>query len=208
MKRSWFILCVAIALSVIILAISGIVIQQHHEILINAATEEATLKVTHSSRLIADFIQERLNVIGSIASWMNPFWAISPKAFKGDIVENIGRVLKRYPGFDSIHFLNRQGLVIWGVPKNKSLEGVSLLRDVDNPGEYEALLKRARGERSATLAPLMIMQFNPLSGKLEKKEVLLIVAPLFRSGTYLGAIVAFLRWDAIGRHFFPFLKTK
>jgi len=78
MKRSWFILCVAIALSAIILAISGIVIQRHREILINAATEEATLRVTHSSHLIADFIQERLNVIDSIASWMNPFWVTSP----------------------------------------------------------------------------------------------------------------------------------
>jgi len=208
MKRSWFILCVAIALSAIILAISGIVIQRHREILINAATEEATLRVTHSSHLIADFIQERLNVIDSIASWMNPFWATSPKAFKGDIVENIGRVLKRYPGFDSIQFLELQGLVVWGVPEERSLEGVNLLRDVDTPGKYEALLEKARRGRSATLAPLMITQFNPLSGKLEKREVLLIVAPLFRSETYLGAIVAILRWDAIGRHFFPFLKTK
>jgi hypothetical protein len=86
MKRSLFILCVAIILSALIYAISGMVIRRHREIVIHAATEEATLKVKHSSHLIADFIQERLNIIGSITSWINPFWAVSPEAFKQDIV--------------------------------------------------------------------------------------------------------------------------
>jgi len=202
-----FILCVAVILSALIYAISGIVIQRHREIVIHAATEEATLKAKHSSHLIADFIQERLNIIGSIISWINPFWVVSPKTFKQDIVKNIKQVLKRYPGIDSIHFLNRYGVFACGVPEARSLEGVNLLRDVENPGEYKALLEKIRRQGSSALAPLMITQFNPLSGKLEKAAVLLVIAPLFRNETYLGALIAILRWDAIGKQFFPALKT-
>ncbi len=171
--------------------------------MIKTARNEAILKTTHSTFLISEFLKERRKVIGTIALWMNPFWAISPEAFKGDIVENIEKVLKQYPGFDSIHFLNRRGVVAWGVPESRSLEGVSLLQDISHPERYGTLLEKARKMRTPLLSPLCITEFNPQTGKLAKVEMLLIATPVYRNETYFGSLLAIMRVDAIGRHFFP-----
>ncbi len=171
--------------------------------MIKTTQDEALLKTTHTTYLISEFLKERQKVLGTVASWMNPFWVISPDAFKEDIIENIDKFLRKYPGIDSIHFLNRQGVIAWGVPPQRSLEGVNLFQDILQPKRYITLVQTAREKKTTLLAPLSITEFNPRTGKLARTEMLLIVAPVIRNNTYLGSLLALLRIDTIGRHFFP-----
>ena len=207
MKRSVIIVLIAVGLSFLVLKISNSVVKRNRDFMVKDARNAALLKTTHASNLVSEFIKERLNVMDTVASWMNPFWSTSPEAFKGDIAEKIKLLLKRYPGFDSVHFLNRQGVIVWGIPENRSMEGVRLSKDIYNPEEYEALLEKARKRKSSTLAPLSITEFNPLRGELEKTDVLLIVTPVYRSETYMGSLLAIMRWGTIGRLYFPPAKT-
>jgi len=207
MKRSVIIILIAVGLSFLILRVSNSVVKRNRNFVVKGTRNAALLKTIHASNLVSEFIKERLNVMDTVASWMNPLWSTSPEAFKGDITEDIELLLKRYPGFDSVHFLNRQGVIIWGVPENRSMEGVRLSKDIYNPEEYEALLEKASERKSSTLAPLSITEFNPFRGRLEKTDVLMIVTPVYRSKTYMGSLLAIMRWNTIGRHFFPPVKT-
>jgi len=171
--------------------------------MIKSVTVEASLKTAHTSYLISEFIQERLNVLDIISSWMNPNWSILPEVYKSDIEENVELILKRYPGFDSIHYMDRTGNVVWGLPKKRSLEGVNFFRDVSNSEQYKMLFKIAKLRRSAVIDSFDVTQFDPSKEKLIKTEVLLMAAPIFRSETYLGILFAILRPRAIGTHFFP-----
>jgi PAS domain S-box-containing protein len=203
MKRTILIALIAGVLLFLILLVSGSVVERRRKDMIKGATVEAELKTAHTAYLISEFIRERLNALDIISAWMNPNWSLLPKVYRRDIRENIRLVLRRYPGFDSIHFMNRQGIVVWGFPEGKSLKGVNFSRDVSNAEQYEKLFKITRLRKSAVVASFDVTQFDPAAGKLVKTEVLLIAAPIFRSETYLGALFAILRPKAIGAHFFP-----
>ena len=203
MRRTVFIAFIAAVLLFLILLVSGSVVEKRREDMIKSVTAEANLKTAHTSYLISEFIQERLDVLDIVSSWMNPNWSMLPDVYKGDIEENVKLILKRYPGFDSIHFMDRRGEVMWGLPKQRSLEGVNFFRDVSNSEQYKMLFKAARLRRSAVIASFNVTWFDPFKERLAKTEVLLMAAPIFRSETYLGILFAILRPRAIGRHFFP-----
>ncbi len=203
MKRSLIIVFVAAVLLLGTLLISGYVVQERREDLIETTRKEATLKTIHSARLISEFIRERLKIMDSISTWMNPLWKTSPAVFKTEIIVNIRRLLKKYPGFESIHYLDPRGIVVWSVPEEHSLEGVNFSRDVSQPNRYIRLFEESRLSKQAKVAPLRVTYFNPFKGKLDKTEYLIIAAPVFRSETYLGVLLAVLRVDDLGRKFFP-----
>ncbi len=203
MKRTLAIAIIAGILLFLILLVSGYVVNQRREDMIRNATVAAELKTSHTSYLMSEFIQERLNVLDIVSSWMNPNWSLLPRVYRNDILENLALVLKRYPGFDSIHFVDRRGIVAWGLPPGKSLEGVDFSKDVSHPEQYRTLFRIARLRKTAVAATIDVIQFDPLAGKLVKTEVLLMAAPVFRSETYLGILFAVLRPEAIGTHFFP-----
>ena len=202
MKRSLIILCIAIVLSAFIYAISGIVIQQHREVINNAATGKAILEITHTSHFIEEFIRERTRVINMIASWIVPNW-ISSTDYRNNILTRASRLLKNYPGINSIHFLNSQGKVTWSIPKNKSLKGINLIEDLPHPKRFNVILEKARRQRHVQISPLKITRFNSLAGKLEKTDALLIVAPVYHQSIHKGTLLAIMRLDAVGKYFFP-----
>ncbi len=203
MKRSAIIILLASVLLVFILLVSGYVVRKRQKDIIENAQKEETLRTIHAAQLISDFIEERLKILDVVSAWMNPFWCVSPKAFEEDIEENVSRLLRQYPGFDSIYFLNRENVIVWSIPESKSMNGVSFSRDVRDGTEYQKLFKQARDQGSAKVAPLLVTSFNPKTGKLVKTVVLLVMAPVLRGGSYLGMLLAILRADAIGRRFFP-----
>ena len=203
MKRTIFIAVIAAVLLSLIILVSGSVVEKRREDMIKSTTVEANLKVAHTTRLVSTFIKERLNVLGIVSSWMNPNWILLPGVYRQDIQENIALVIKRYPGFDSIHFVDRQGTVTWGFPKKKSMEGVNFSKDISDAKQYLALFEKARHERKAVIAPLKVMRFDPVAGKLVQTDVLLLASPVFRSETYMGVLFTILLPDTIGHHFFP-----
>ncbi len=203
MRRSLTIIIIAAGLSVLTFWFSNWVVRKNRDIMIKTAKDESILKITHSTHLIAQFLKERKNVVGTIASWINPFWVISPDAFKLDIIENINKFLKKYPGIDSIHFLNRQGTIAWGVPLSKSMEGVKFFKDLPAPERYLELFEKAKESKKTHLSLLKITEFNPKTEKLSSSEMLLIISPIYRNDTYLGSLLAIMRIDTIGRRFFP-----
>jgi len=203
MKRSAIIILLASVLLVFILLVSGYVVRKRQKDIIENAQKEETLRTIHAAQLISDFIEERLKILDVVSAWMNPFWCVSPKAFEEDIEENVSRLLRQYPGFDSIYFLNRENVIVWSIPESKSMNGVSFSRDVRDGTEYQKLFKQARDQGSAKVAPLLVTSFSPKTGKLVKTVVLLVMAPVLRGGSYLGMLLAILRADAIGRRFFP-----
>ncbi len=202
MKRSLIILLVACGLSVLIFLFSDSVARRNQRFLINTVRNETMMETRHVTYLISGFLKERRKVLATMALWMNPFWIISPDAFREEITENIQKVLDQYPGFNSIHFLNRQGIVVWGVPLSKSLKGVNLFHDIACPRRYQALFQQALQKETTLLSPLRITEFDPQSGTLKKIQMLLIIAPVFRNETYLGSLMAIMRIDTIGRRFF------
>ena len=203
MKRSIVLLSIAILLLFFILLISGHFVRKTGEDLIESARNKATLKTLFAARMISEFVQERLKVLDTVSSWINPFWITSPEAFEQDIDENVQRLLKQYPGFESLHFINRKGVVLWGVPESRSMKGVNFLTDLSNPSSYKTLFETARKRKRAILSPLQVTYFDPVKGNLKKTEVMLMAAPVFRSETYYGVLLAILKIDAVAKRFFP-----
>ena len=203
MKSSIIILLIAAGLSAMVLSFSHTVVKRNRDYMISTVKNQTMLKTKHEAFLIAEFLNERKKIMATIASWMDPMWIVSPQAFEEEIRVNIEKILRQYPGFDSIHFLNRQGIVAWGVPKGKSLRGVRLFHDVAHPERYRTFFLKTMKRETPLLYPLSITEFNPNAGKLVKTEMLLIIAPVFRNKTYMGSLLAILRISAIGRRFLP-----